>query len=241
MECPSCHNDVPVTEHNYGALFTCPKCMAVYFVNFDGHPEYSEMEGLNIIDPPAAVTVIGQTTKQSLAETVIQTLKPNTQEMTRIQDPLGAVYPPIEQASLESEIVFDSSVNPFEQPSSSANTVIAAQDMNSLTNLGLPQTQEPQTFESVAIEIADFGNQDTQISGLSYDLKISGIDTAEIRSQFQEAINDTKFGWLSQDIMSMIKNGECEMKSLNPLQAFILAKRLQFLDIDMSWKQNVAT
>ena len=41
MDCPSCHNEVPVTESNYGALYTCSKCQAMYFINFDGQPEYN--------------------------------------------------------------------------------------------------------------------------------------------------------------------------------------------------------
>ena len=94
-------------------------------------------------------------------------------------------------------------------------------------------------FGAIANEITDFGNQDNSVSVISYDLSITGLDTKEVMVLFKEAIEDQKFGWMPQDIFSKIKNGECLLKDLNPIQAFVLAKRIQFLDIETEWKQNV--
>lgn len=94
-------------------------------------------------------------------------------------------------------------------------------------------------FNSTALEITDFANQDNALSALTYDLKISGLDTKETMLLFREAVDDSKFGWIAHEIFSTVKNGECEFKNLNPIQAFVLAKRIQFLDIEMEWKQNV--
>lgn len=107
-------------------------------------------------------------------------------------------------------------VNPFEQPA--ADTSV---------------------FGTAATEITDFANQDNTISVVSYDLKVTGLDTKETMALFKEALEDSKFGWIALDIFSTIKNGQCEFKDLNPIQAFVLAKRIQFLDIEMEWKQNV--
>jgi hypothetical protein len=38
--------------------------------------------------------------------------------------------------------------------------------------------------------------------------------------------------------MRSIKNGQIQFEKLNPVKAYILAKRLQFLDIEKQWKQN---
>lgn len=43
MNCPSCHKDVHVADKDVGALFTCPQCRAVYFINFDGTPDYGQV------------------------------------------------------------------------------------------------------------------------------------------------------------------------------------------------------
>jgi hypothetical protein len=113
----------------------------------------------------------------------------------------------------------NSDVNPFDAPS--------------------PEAADSSVFGAVASEITDFANQDNSISALSYDLKVTGLDTKDAMMLFKEAVEDSKFGWIAQDIFSTIKNGECEFKNLNPVQAFILAKRIQFLDIEMQWAQNV--
>lgn len=43
-ECPSCHQNIEVLEANFGSLFTCSSCSAVYFINFDGDPESSDLQ-----------------------------------------------------------------------------------------------------------------------------------------------------------------------------------------------------
>ncbi len=113
---------------------------------------------------------------------------------------------------------FNSDLNPFEAPEAHS---------------------EASRFGLAANEITDFANQDNSISALSYDLKITGLDTKEMMILFKEALEDSKFGWIAQDIFLTIKNGECELKDLNPIQAFVLAKRIQFLDIETKWSQNV--
>jgi hypothetical protein len=94
-------------------------------------------------------------------------------------------------------------------------------------------------FSTAALEITDFANQDNEVSAISYDLKVTCLDTKETMLLFREAVDDVKFGWIAQEIFSTIKNGQCEFKNLNPIQAFILAQRIQFLDVEMEWKQNV--
>jgi hypothetical protein len=94
-------------------------------------------------------------------------------------------------------------------------------------------------FSTAALEITDFANQDNEVSAISYDLKVTCLDTKETMLLFREAVDDVKFGWIAQEIFSTIKNGQCEFKNLNPIQAFILTQRIQFLDVEMEWKQNV--
>ena len=165
MQCPQCNNDVPVTEAQFGALFTCPQCVAVYFVGFDGQPEYSSME------------------------------------------------------------------SSFEQ--------MPADQENNSTEEFIP-TFEISAFATAAQEIADYGNQEEVISNISYDLNIKGLDTIEVMQAFKDAIEDSKFAWLTQNILSQIKDGQTTLRNLNPIQAFVLATRIQFLDLDIEWKQNVA-
>ena len=193
MQCPQCKNDVPVTEAQFGALYTCPKCVAVYFVGFDGQPEYGSMEMPNV---------------EMADESISQ-----------------------ESASAPTETNF--------QPDYDFNAQNLNEESNSILMTDLPEVV-PSVFSSVAQEISDYGNQEELISNISYDVAIKGLDTKEVMQAFKDAIEDSKFAWLIQDILSQIKNGEVTLKNLNPIQAFVLATRIQFLDLDIEWKQNVA-
>ena len=164
MQCPQCKNEVLITEANYGALYTCPVCMAVYFINFEGQAEYD--------DTPAPPVIENFENVMALPE-------------------------------------------------------VAAEVLDS-------------TFMQAAREITEYGNQEEIISQISYDLHVKGLDTKEVKLAFKEAIDDSKFSWMTDDIMNQIKNGESHLKNLNPIQAFVLATRIQFLDLEIEWKQNVA-
>ncbi len=94
-------------------------------------------------------------------------------------------------------------------------------------------------FELAAQDISSFGNAETQGAILNYDLTISGLDTVEILKEFKEAIDDPRFGWETNSMMKSIRNGEVGLLRLNPVKAYILSKRLQFLDVEKIWKQNV--
>ena len=138
-----------------------------------------------------------------------------------------------------------SNLNPFESSpnqSNEPNQLGESAPFNEFSEV-VPAAAEEQPiadlspFGVVASEIVDFANQNEDMGVLTYDLTVTGLDTKETVSVFREAVEDSKFGWLPQDIV--IKNGECEFKNLNPVQAFVIAKRIQFLDIEMQWRQNV--
>ncbi len=38
-DCPQCRAQIEIPEQNFGTLFTCPLCQAVYFVGWEGIPE----------------------------------------------------------------------------------------------------------------------------------------------------------------------------------------------------------
>ncbi|MBC7459025.1 MAG: hypothetical protein H7235_12140 [Bdellovibrionaceae bacterium] len=201
MQCPQCKIDVPLTEAQFGALYSCPKCMAAYFVGFDGQPEYGSMEQPRL-----------ETTDESF--TTDFNLNP-------IED-IPSMDIPVQTYEFFSE-------------TSSSQSVEGDLDLNIETPRAVSST-----FAAAAQEITDYGNQEELISNISYDVSIKGLDTKEVMLTFKDAIEDSKFAWLTQDILSQIKNGEVTLKNLNPIQAFVLATRIQFLDLDIEWKQNVA-
>lgn len=202
-------------------MYTCPKCQAVYFIDITGQPEFGDMS-LPIPDEPQVEGegIHGESIEiQSLESVNFQTHESqfeNQFQTNELNNELSEVSTHGSLESMTTELAADQ--NPFEVPM---------------------QVESVSDFNSAALEITDFANQDNTISALSYDLKVTGLDTKETMLHFREAVDDSKFGWIAQELFSSIKNGQCEFKNLNPIQAFILAQRIQFLDIEMEWKQNV--
>lgn len=215
MICPNCHNEVSVTEKDFGALFNCPKCQSAYFINFEGQPEYSEAVPEEIVSLPVE----------------------------------SSVDLPSEPADMNQGMQSFEPISTFEDNNFDAANSFTALETGA-ESFSIPAANEPaltsavpdfnsSSFSNVAAEISDFGNSETQIASLNYDLKVSGLDSKEDILAFKELIEDTRFAWDVPELMKQIKNGEIYLQKLNPVQAYILAKRLHFLDVEMKWKQNV--
>lgn len=214
MICPNCHNEVSVTEKDFGALFNCPKCLSAYFINFEGQPEYSDaLPEENIsspVDNPVDLPSEPADTNQQM---------PSFEPISTFEDN--------NFDAANSFTALEVGAEPFSIPTNEPALAAAVPDFNS------------SNFSNVAAEISDFGNSETQIASLNYDLKVSGLDSKEDILAFKELIEDSRFAWDVSELMKQIKNGEIYLQKLNPVQAYILAKRLHFLDVEMKWKQNV--
>lgn len=280
MQCPSCHKEVDVKDKDVGALFTCPQCRSVYFINFDGTPEYGEVEQPSVEElkklQNAAVPEKKKKKKKKKDED--DELDQHDVEAQSAPEPQPPVafemeVPPVDIPQTETpafeiqpmENFAQSEAAPTEtfslEPVSQEETIQVAPEeppieafpteSPSIENFSYEaatenqfQSQEmpssaPQDFSSIASEIENFGNQQTAVAGISYDLEITGLDTKESQELLREAIDDSRFGWHPDDVAREIRRGSCTFKNLTPVQAFVLARRIQFIDIEMKWKQNV--
>lgn len=248
MQCPQCHNDVPVTEAQYGALYTCPKCMAVYFVNFDGLPEYGDMT-LDSIESNTEEAVEASSDFSMPVNLEEPSLNSNTEENGLSQDLNSWDSTPLadsESQNVNEIISTDFSTNDqtsnSEYDFSGANPFEAASENEALGEAVAAKpvgSKIENSFNLVAQEIENFANQETVISAINYSVNIKGLDTKELMEKFKESIEDSKFGWIAKDILDQAKDGECKINNLNPIQAYVLAQRLQFLDLDCRWEQHV--
>lgn len=237
MQCPNCQNEVTVKDKDIGALFTCPKCRSVYFINFDGTPDYSQVQQPST-EELAKLQSLPE--KKSKKKPDAKAEEPEQSEPTAepvAEEPL--VEPPVEPMAFEPipEAPLPIEALPTEAPSIenfSYESTSAEQSFSSKVTSVIPQN-----FEQMVSEIEAFGNQQTTVAGLAYDLEIVGLDSKESQSLLKEAINDLRFGWHVEDIIREMKTGTCRFKDLTPVQAFVLARRIQFIDVEMKWTQNV--
>jgi hypothetical protein len=256
MICPNCQNDQIVTEHNYGALYTCNSCKAVYFINFDGSPEYGEVNSKDYENANLA-NLKEKSRSSSIADTYSFETSETFSSVASFPDtgiePIASVTENVEvrpeSESNFSEIIAGASgavdnsfdlQSDFQTPSLDSQVVVpmAAKPKEAAKN-SILKSQNSNSFADIVQEISDYANTDSQLAGLSYDLVVTGIDTQETKALFREAIEDSKFAWDSFEIVKSIKNGRVEISKLSPAKAFLLAKRIQFLDIEKTWKQNV--
>lgn len=280
MQCPSCHKEVDVKAKDVGALFTCPQCRSVYFINFDGTPEYGEVEQpseeeLKKLQNASVPEKKKKKKKKKDDDDELDQHEVEAQpapfemevppvDIPQTETPAFEIQPmenfgqieaaPTETFSLEPAVPQEDTfqVAPEEPPiealptetSSIENFSYEAANEMPPANENQFQSQEaplgaPQDFNSIASEIESFGNQQTAVAGISYDLEITGLDTKESQELLREAIDDARFGWHPDDMAREIRRGSCTFKNLTPVQAFVLARRIQFIDIEMKWKQNV--
>lgn len=89
-------------------------------------------------------------------------------------------------------------------------------------------------------DIAKFGNSEASShreGSLRYNLRVTGIDTADIREAFREAITDRKLMWDTEQILRTIRNGEVEIASVAATKAHVVITRLRSLPVRVSWEQ----
>jgi hypothetical protein len=89
-------------------------------------------------------------------------------------------------------------------------------------------------------DVAAFGN--SEISGgrdgtLRYNLIIEGIDTADVREAFREAITDRKFVWDIDQILRSVRNGKVQIQNVAPTKGYMLVTRLRGLPLKIRWEQ----
>lgn len=276
MICPNCQTDVVVTEQHYGALYTCASCQAVYFINFEGQPEFGDV-------PTEIPTDLNTAPPETAPMQDFNSAELNNADANNGSGFEASLEPLIDSVDM---VAFDNKLddqfnnldnslnNDFNSPIDTSFESSGTEDSNnqelSEAEQQVPETQNTEqsmpemdfsntdanpfetmaaapaavpnnksnSFSDAAQEISAFGNSEAQLAGLNYDLKIVGLDTQETTKLFKEAIEDSKFGWDVNELMKTIKNGEIQISRLSPVKAYILAKRIQFLDIEKHWKQN---
>ena len=90
-------------------------------------------------------------------------------------------------------------------------------------------------------DIESFANSEESMNfegPLAYDLVISQIDTAEMRTMVQEALDDRRFIWDIKEVVAAIEGGVLYLTGLNPVKASIIISRLKTMDVKFQWRQS---
>lgn len=99
---------------------------------------------------------------------------------------------------------------------------------------------QPEDFS----DLSEFGNStlsQARDGVLTFDVKISGIDSSDLRIQLREALDDKRFLWSVDNVIRSIKAGCLEVSGLNPVKTVILINRIKNLPLHIQWRQNAIT
>lgn len=251
-QCPNCQKQIDLQEKHFGALYTCPQCQAVYFINFDGQPEYDpNPPAYNPEDYQQNVSVPEEQTMELGAHSQISKSE-NSKKSHSSEVPSSMPAEEMERIVLDS--LSENMEAPFEIPleknleRSAGELSYELPDENSETlNAPLSQSLNPlsvasrlgQSIKNPLQDVVDFANSnEASTAGIEYNLKISGIDSKDLLEAVKEALTDSRFMWDLDKILENIKDGELNINRISPVKASLLVSRLRFHDLEISWEQN---
>lgn len=86
-------------------------------------------------------------------------------------------------------------------------------------------------------DVTEFANSNLDSGALLYDIQIAGIDLADIRYEVFEELQDSRLALDLDQLKDSILDGVLEIKSLNPIKAAVIIKRIRKLSVQMTWRQ----
>lgn len=182
-KCPRCGNKIQAEF----SLVTCSQCGLLVSVDFDGNVTSAEEPSEN----------------DSLPQ------PPKAQPEVEIENPVFAETFPTEDsntnasASAADYSEFESPVRYYENEEMPAE--LESESSDEATNPGWAQPESLGIEGDNAFqEIVDFGNSplsSSKMGGVLYSIKISRIDTIELKKELQEQVSDKKFLWNSDELI----------------------------------------
>ncbi len=79
--------------------------------------------------------------------------------------------------------------------------------------------------------------------GLLFKLRISGIDSKELREEIRQALKDSRFGWSLSEVMGpdRLRVGVLVITNLNAVKTSIIVNRIKHLPVEIRWEQYAIT
>lgn len=220
--CPVCQSAIEISAQHHGTLFTCPKCSAVFFVDWSGQPEVAGDDPSNGYPP-------NEYPPNEYSSNDVESFEAHSASVAG-----ESLANPGTERSAQSE-----HSAPMEDAPNFGQNAFANSDFNA-GNAAEEFPSEPVAGlgESMA-DIANFGNAETTSAAFHYTVTISGIDSATVRAALREALADSKFAWDLPGLLAQIKDGSLTIRSVSAIKAGILIQRIKFLPVKVSWRQDV--
>lgn len=266
-QCPKCG---AALKDDYG-MVTCPSCGAIVFVDMEGvahigtdaapmepapvpedFHESSSMAGDSasefapLNDYVTPIVSSAPVDEEPSVESGVDLSSRGDDDGSYLSSGDGSFH-----ASPPGEELPSAGVETMTAETESSSSVVEASvsefSMDSLLGYG-EATQEASTSDlgpaDDPLGISQYAN--SEISSAKdgpflFRILLSGIDTKEIREALREAMEDSRFGWDSVQLMSRISKGNLVIDRVSPVKASILVNRIKRLPLGIRWEQYAIT
>ena len=226
MLCPQCQANI---QEDFG-LVHCSSCGAQFLLGVDGVEEFSQAKN-DVVENTFPSISTGSVSDSAIHSDNF------TQVVAQDHEPMTEVIESVDTDSLETQVL-STSADPPELPIDtvpplSQNTGVFESEMVALSS------SAPETSPDMS-DIASFGNGEesqTREGTLRFNLRISGIDTVDIRKLLVEALDDSKLKWDIHTHMQKINNGELLLTDLTAVKSALIIQRLRSISVQLSWEQ----
>ena len=259
-QCPLC--EAPINE-DFG-LIECSSCGAQLVVHMDGHVEHSgssrdgfasdvsaesgEAESSSVAEAeesPSFIDQIGdfeitdQTQSKIAAEPAAEAVdlgSGGTDHSFNVESPEASMPietpMPDESADLqEPALASEPEEMNFDMAESGVETEQYVSPSASPSQVDSPELQDVAQFANSSESGGREGN-------LKYSIFVSGIDTADVREAFKEALTDKKLLWDLDEILKKIKLGQVKIENVSSTKAYVVVTRLKHLPVKVTWEQH---
>lgn len=247
--CPKCTQQV---KDDFG-LVTCGHCGASFFLDFDGNVmESAEGESS---EPLHAENIREQTLSGEEPDELISSPEDLSSFPEDLESPIEASNE-VESEDFEDWASDDSPIEPIEsspgtewREDSLEEEALGEVELKSEGGLGESETNfsssEPvmpaETTEEALKEVLTFANSpnmEANEGSLRYNLVIQSIDTKDLLKQVFEALEDERFLWDAEGLVSQTKSGVLRLSDLNAIKASLIVFRLRDVDVEVAWEQE---
>jgi hypothetical protein len=218
-KCPSCNADI---DSAFGIL-NCPNCQALLVIDLDGNASLAETSADPTLDPASQLRSFSESPGVQASQDFSVVHRANETKVSLNHQYAASAKDPAENAA-DFEV---------EAKSDNFDDLVPSQM--------IPSPMKP---GPVIQDIADFANStdsDSREGSFYVTLRLSGIDSPEIRASVAAALNDRKMNWDSDEIIRLVKLGQLVLPKLNPVKASVLINRLKALPIQLSWEQHAVS
>jgi len=240
-QCPLCRSEI---ADDFG-LAECGNCGAQLIIHVDGRVEHNStiaVSDSSASDSSGVRQVPDRTPEGATQVVTLEAADEFADELIFEDPPMDADAAPAGEEHPEVHAVADFAEEERASLQPSQSPPLAEPQLEELPPGESPSEDPPrqELSSSDLSDLARFGNSDSSLGRegpLRYDVWISGIDTADVRTAFREAITDRKFMWDTDAILRTIRNGEVRIKSVSAAKAHVLIVRLRSLPVSVRWEQ----